>query len=142
TGGFMVPFAFDPTVIAIGVNNGAVNPYRRVCRVVSIVGTDTWNALTATAVVATRTTEAAAATEQGPTFAQPQYIVTRVQGQITASFEMFQDRSDLASELSVLIQEAKDNEEENQFAIGVGTTVFPLGVGPVTGTSGAYTALS
>jgi phage head maturation protease len=44
TGGFAVPFAFDPTVIAIGVNNGAVNPYRRVCRVVSIVGTDTWNA--------------------------------------------------------------------------------------------------
>jgi hypothetical protein len=83
TGGFAVPFAFDPTVIAIGVHGGAVNPYRAVCRVVTIVGTDTWNALTATAVTATRTTEAAASIEQGPTFAQPQYIVKRVQGQIT-----------------------------------------------------------
>jgi HK97 family phage major capsid protein/HK97 family phage prohead protease len=141
TGGFTVPFAFDPTVIAIGSWSGAVNPYRRVCRVVPIVGTDTWNALTATAVVATRTTEAAAATEQGPTFAQPQYIVTRVQGQITASFEMFQDRADLASEMAVLIQEAKDNEEENSMAVGA-TAAANIGVGPVNGTSGAYTSLT
>ena len=48
--------------------------------------------------------DGAAAIEQGPTFAQPQYVVTRVQGQITASFEMFQDRTDLASEMAVLIQ--------------------------------------
>lgn len=141
TGGFTVPFAFDPTVIAIGSWSGAVNPYRRVCRVISIVGTDTWNALTSTAVVATRVTEALAATEQGPTFAQPQLVVKRVQGQITASTEMFQDRADLASEMTTLIQEAKDNEEEASFAIGVGTTVFPLGTGPVVGTSGAYTGL-
>jgi HK97 family phage major capsid protein/HK97 family phage prohead protease len=141
TGGFTVPFAFDPTIIAIGSWSGAVNPYRRVCRVVPIVGTDTWNALTSTAVVATRTTEAAAAIEQGPTFAQPQYIVTRVQGQITASFEMFQDRSDLGSEMAVLIQEAKDNEEENSMAVGA-TAAANIGVGPVNGTSGAYTSIT
>jgi HK97 family phage major capsid protein len=141
TGGFTVPFAFDPSIIAIGVWNGAVNPYRRSCRVVTIVGTDTWNALTATAVVATRTTEAAASIEQGPTFAQPQYIVTRVQGQITASFEMFQDRTDLASELGSLIQEAKDNEEEASMAVGA-TAAANIGVGPVSGTSGAYTAVA
>jgi HK97 family phage major capsid protein/HK97 family phage prohead protease len=140
TGGFAVPFAFDPTVIAIGVNNGAVNPYRATCRVVSIVGTDTWNAVTATAVVATRTTEAAPSVEQGPTFAQPQYVVKRAQGQITASFEMFQDRSDLASELGSLIQEAKDNEEETSWAVGAGGATASIGVGPVSGTSGAFTA--
>jgi len=141
TGGFTVPFAFDPTVIAIGVHTGAINFYRRVCRTVSIVGTDTWNALTATAVTATRTTEAAPAIEQGPTFAQPQYIVHRVQAQITASMEMFQDRTDLSSEMATLIQEAKDNEEEASFAIGVGSTVTCIGVCPVYGTSGAYTQL-
>jgi HK97 family phage major capsid protein len=91
--------------------------------------------------VATRTTEAAAAIEQGPTFAQPQYIVTRVQGQITASFEMFQDRTDLASELAGLIQEAKDNEEENSMAVGA-TVAANIGMGPVTGTSGAFTSLN
>jgi hypothetical protein len=141
TGGFTVPFAFDPSVIAIGSWSGAVNPYRRACRVVTISGTDTWNALTATAVVATRTTEAAASIEQGPTFAQPQYIVTRVQGQITASFEMFQDRTDLASEMASLIQEAKDNEEEASMATGA-TAAANIGVGPVTGTSGAFTSLN
>lgn len=142
TGGFTVPFAFDPTIIAIGAWTGAVNPYRRVCRVVNIVGTDTWNAITSTAVVATRTTEAAAATEQGPTFAQPQYIVKRAQGQITASFEMFQDRADLASEMAVLIQEAKDNEEEASWAVGAGAGSASIGVGPVNGTSGAYTSIT
>jgi HK97 family phage major capsid protein/HK97 family phage prohead protease len=142
TGGFAVPFAFDPTVIAIGVWTGAVNPYRRVCRVVNISGTDTWNALTSTVVVATRTTEAAASVEQGPTLAQPQYIVKRAQGQITASFEMFQDRTDLAAELGVLIQEAKDNEEEASWAVGPGTTTTSLGVAPPNGTSGAYTSLT
>jgi hypothetical protein len=142
TGGFTVPFAFDPTVIAIGAWSGAVNPYRRACRVVNIVGTDTWNALTATAVVATRTTEAAAAIEQGPTFAQPQYIVKRAQGQITASFEMFQDRTDLASEMAVLIQEAKDNEEETSWATGAGAGTASIGVGPVNGTTGAYTSIT
>lgn len=142
TGGFTVPFAFDPSVIAIGSWSGAVNPFRRACRVVSISGTDTWNALTSTAVVATRTTEAAASIEQGPTFAQPQYIVKRVQGQITASFEMFQDRTDLVSEMAVLIQEAKDNEEEASWAVGAGAGTASIGVGPVTGTSGAFTSLN
>ena len=142
TGGFTVPFAFDPTIIAIGSHTGAVNPYRRACRVVSIVGTDTWNAITSTAVVATRTTEAAAATEQGPTFAQPSYIVKRVQGQITASFEMFQDRADLGSEMATLIQEAKDNEEEASWATGAGGATASIGVGPVNGTSGAYTSMT
>jgi hypothetical protein len=141
TGGFTVPFAFDPTIIAIGSWSGAVNPYRRVARVVPIVGTDTWNAITATAVVATRTTEAAAAVEQGPTFAQPQYVVTRVQGQITASFEMFQDRNDLGAEMATLIQEAKDNEEESSMATGA-TAAANIGVGPVNGTSGAYTSIT
>lgn len=141
TGGFSVPLAFDPTVVAIGVHTGAINPYRRACRVVPIVGTDTWNALTATVVTATRTTEAAAAIEQGPTFAQPQYIVHRVQAQVTYSLEMAADRSDIASEMAVLINEAKDNEEEASFAIGVGSTVTCIGVLAAYGTSGAYTQM-
>ena len=141
TGGFSVPFAFDPTVIAIGSWSGAINPYRRACRVIPIVGTDTWNALTATVVTATRTTEAAPAIEQGPTFAQPQLVVTRVQAQVTYSFEMAQDRSDIASEMAQLIAEAKDNEEEASFAVGVGSTVTCIGVLAAYGTSGAYTQM-
>lgn len=142
TGGFAIPVIFDLSVIAIGVHSGAVNPYRATCRVVPIVGTDTWNALTATAVTATRTTEAAPAIEQGPTFAQPQYIVKRVQAQITYSLEVAQDRADIESAMAVLIQEAKDNEEETSFATGAGSGSASIGVGPVSGTSGAYTAVA
>ena len=142
TGGFAIPVIFDLSVIAIGVHSGAVNPYRAVCRVVPIVGTDTWNALTATVVTATRTTEAAPAIEQGPTFAQPQYIVKRVQAQITYSLEVAQDRADIESAMATLIQEAKDNEEETSFAVGAGGGSASIGVGPVSGTSGAYTAVA
>jgi HK97 family phage major capsid protein/HK97 family phage prohead protease len=128
TGGFSVPVAFDPTVIAIGAWT-AINPYRAVCRVVTITGTDTWQALTSTAVPAVYAAEAAAATEQGPTFARPEFIVKRAHSFVTASYEMAQDRSDLAAELSVLFGEGKDTNEETQFTIGVGTTVFPQGAG-------------
>ena len=55
---------------------------------------------------------------------------------------MFQDRADLASELGSLIQEAKDNEEETSWATGAGASSASLGVGPVSGTSGAYTAVA
>ena len=128
TGGYSVPVQFDPTVVAIGAWT-TVNPYRQSCRQVTIAGTDTWQALTSTAVVAAYAAEADAATEQGPTFARPEYIVHRAQGQITTSHEMLADRPDLVSEMSVLIAEAKDNLEENQFTVGVGTTVYPQGIG-------------
>lgn len=128
TGGYSVPVQFDPSVVAIGAWT-AINPYRQSCRQVTISGTDTWQALTSTAVVAAYATEALAAVEQGPTFARPEYIVKRAQGQITTSHEMLQDRPDLVSELSVLIGEAKDNLEEAQFTTGAGTTVYPQGIG-------------
>ena len=143
TGGFALPFAFDPTIIPIGSHRGWQNPYRQFARVETIVGTDTWQGLTSTAVVATRADEAAAATEQGPTFAQPSAMVTRVQGAVTYSIEMASDRPDIGAELAVLIAEAKDNEEEAAFSTGVGdalgSKVNPLGIFAAHGTAGAYT---
>jgi HK97 family phage major capsid protein len=134
TGGFSVPVSFDPTIIAIGAWT-AINPYRTACKTVTISGTDTWQALTATAITAAYALEAAAATEQGPTFARPEYIAKRAHAFVTASYEMAQDRADLPSELGTLFGEAKDNLEENQYTLGVGTTVFPQG----TGLKDAYT---
>lgn len=128
TGGYAVPVAFDPTVVAIGAWT-AINPYRQSCRVETIVGTDTWQALTATAITAAYAAEADAATEQGPTFARPEYIAKRAHAFVTVSYEMAQDRPDIAAELSTLFGEAKDTLEENQFTIGVGTTVYPQGIG-------------
>src|SRR3990167_7675702 len=136
TGGYAVPFAFDPSIIGVGAHT-AVNPYRAAGRVVSISGTDTWQALTATAITAAWATEAAAATEQGPTFVKPEYVAKRAHAFVTASYEMVQDRSDLASELGTLFSEAKDNLEENSFTLGAGTTVYPQGMF----LDGAFTAI-
>jgi HK97 family phage major capsid protein len=44
--------------------------------------------------------------------------------------------------MAVLIQEAKDNEEETSWATGAGGGSASIGVGPVSGTSGAYTAVA
>jgi HK97 family phage major capsid protein len=56
-------------------------------------------------------------------------VVKRAHSFVTASYEMAQDRPDLAAELSVLFGEGKDTNEETQFSVGVGTTVFPQGMG-------------
>jgi HK97 family phage major capsid protein len=142
TGQYLVPFAFDPTVIAIGAHN--INPYRANCRVVEVVGASIWHALTSTAAVAVRGVENLVAAEQGPTFAQPSFTPSTVKAQITYSAEAVQDRPDLGSDLAVLLGEAKDNEEENTYSIGTGATTMlgVVGMAPATGTSGAFTALT
>lgn len=127
TGGFAVPFAFDPTLIHIGAWTN-VNPFRANCTVKQIVGTDTWHGVTSTAVTATRDTEAATVADSSPTFAQPEVITKRVQSLVVYSFEFDQDRPDLPAEMASLFAEAKDTEEENSFAVGTGATVYPMGM--------------
>ena len=136
TGGFAVPYVFDPTIIAIGAHT-SVMPYRVACRNETIVGGNNWRAVTATAVVAAYQSEAAAEGEQGPTFGQPTFTVQRASAFATVSYETLQDRPDIGAELSVLFQEAKDTLEEAQFTTGVGTTVYPEGMF----LDGAFTAI-
>jgi HK97 family phage major capsid protein len=136
TGGYSVPVAFDPTILPIGAHS--FNPFRQLCRTVQITGTDTWQALTATAVTAAYGTEAVTADEQGPTFARPEFIVHRAFAFVTASYEMMQDRSDLAAELGTLFSEAKDNVEENKMAVGAAGSTNPVGMF----VDGQYTAVT
>lgn len=137
TGGYAVPYIFDPTFIAIGAHT-SVNPYRAACRVETIAGGNNWRAVTASAITAKWDTEAAASVEGGPTIGQPTFTVQRADAFVTASIEALQDRPDLPSELGKLFQEAKDNLEENSFTLGVGTTVYPQGMF----LSGAFTVQS
>jgi HK97 family phage major capsid protein len=146
TGGYLVPAAFDPTLIPIGAWT-SVDPVRSVCRVEQIVGSNVWRGLTATAVVATRATEATVMVEQGPTLGQPTIQPTKVQGQITYSYETGEDRPDLGAEFARLMAEAKDTEEEAIFAQGIGDALAPL-TNPIgvfadaSGTVGAFTPLA
>jgi HK97 family phage major capsid protein len=126
TGGWMVPYVFDPTLIPIGA--AVNNPFRAHCRVEQIVGGNAWTAVSATAVVAIYEAEAAAATEAAPAIGRPTMTAQRASTFISLSNETLQDRPDLPGELAVLIQEGKDVLEEAQYAGGTGATVYPFGM--------------
>lgn len=142
TGGYAVPFSFDPTLLHVGAWT-AINPYRRACTVKTIVGTDTYHGVTAAAVTATRAAEAAAVAEGGPAVGQISAIVGKVHAMVSASMELLQDRPDIVSELASLISEAKDTEEESIFTLGVGDALGqgfnPIGMSCATTTAGGFT---
>jgi HK97 family phage major capsid protein len=127
TGGYAVPYSFDPTIIATGAYTN-INPFRQICRVEQIVGANKWQGVSAGAVLAAYDTESDATTEGGPTFSNPSVTVTRATSVVTLSYETMQDRPDIVSELAVLIGEAKDTLEENSFSVGAGSNNSPLGM--------------
>jgi HK97 family phage major capsid protein len=145
TGGYMVPFYFDPTLLHVGAWT-ATNPYRQACTVKTIVGTDTFHGSTSAAFTVTRAAEAAASTEGLGAIAQISAIVAKVHGMGTFSNELLQDRPDLTSEIASLIAEAKDTEEESTFSVGIGDAVGagynPIGMLAAGATSGAFTSLT
>ncbi len=143
TGGYAVPFSFDPTILHTGAWTN-VNPYRQACTVKTIVGTDTYNAPTTTSFTVARAAEAAAATEGLGAVGQISAIVGKVHGVGKVSIELLQDRPDVVSEIASLISEAKDTEEESSFSVGAGDALGagynPIGMfGAAHTTSGAYT---
>jgi HK97 family phage major capsid protein len=126
TGGYATPWVLDPTIIGIGAHT-STNPFRAACRVVNLVGSNKWEALTATEVLSAYAGEAIAPAEGGPTFGQPTYNCLKASSFVTLSFEIIEDRPDIMSEVATLIQESKDTLEEASFSAGAGTTV-PWGV--------------
>lgn len=127
TGGYAVPYIFDPTMIHIGAWT-SINPYRAACRVETISGGNNWRAVTVGAITAKWDTEAAASVEGGPTLGQPTFTVQRADAFATVSIETLQDRPDVTEELSAVFGEAKDTLEENSFTLGTGATVYPFGM--------------
>lgn len=125
-GGYAIPFALDPTFMH--VSNYSVNPYRAICRIASITGSNTWQGVTTTGVTASRIAEAGTAADNAPSFLQPQGQVTRVHCFIPYSLEVEGDIGGLAGELTSLFQEAKDDEEATNFTTGTGTAPAPVGI--------------
>jgi len=146
-GGYSVPFNFDPTLLHVGAWTN-VNPYRQVCTVKTIVGTDTYNGVTVGAFSVARSAEAAAVAQglADDSFGAISAVVAEVKGFAGISLSLLQDRSDLISELASLISEAKDTEEESSFSVGAGGAVgngfAPIGMfGAAHDTAGAYTQI-
>jgi len=127
-GGYAVPFTLDPSVIL--TSNGSVNPLRQISRVIQITGNE-WRGVTSAGITVSRAAEAAESTDNSPTLAQPVITPTRVHGFVPFSIEADQDWSQLRSEITMMLQDAKDQEEATAFATGSGTGLNPQGV--VTG---------
>ena len=143
-GGYAVPFYFDPTLLHVGAWDN-VNPFRQVCTVKTIVGTDTYHGVTVGAFTVARSAEAAAPAQgmDDASFGQISAIVCEVKGFAGISLSMLQDRPDIVSELASLISEAKDTEETTEFTVGDGTAVGngyePMGVHGALHTDATYT---
>lgn len=125
TGGFAVPFSLDPTVIM--TNASVVNPIRQIARVVQIAG-KTWQGVTSAGISVARGAEAAEASDNSPTIAQPTVTPTRVQGFVPFSFEIDQDWAQVRGELGMMFDEAKNVEEATAFITGTGVDPQPEGV--------------
>ncbi|BBA99272.1 putative phage major capsid protein [Actinacidiphila reveromycinica] len=145
SGGFAVPFQLDPTVIL--TSDGSINPLREVSRQVQIVGKK-WEGVTSAGVTVTRGAEGDEAPDSSPTLAQPSVDTQRVQGFVPFTVELEASWNAMRAEISMLLQDAKDNEEANSFFLGDGTGDNPGGLigtmpsGSRVGQTGAAGALT
>lgn len=124
-GGFAVPFQLDPTVIL--TSGGAVSPLRQIARVETITS-KTWQGITSSGITVSRSAEEAEAGENEFTIAQPEVSPKRVIADVRFSVEIEQDWSQLRSEISRLLADAKQVEEDTVFVTGDGTGNNPSGV--------------
>lgn len=136
-GGFAVPFQLDPTIIL--TNAGVVNPIRDVARIEQITGKE-YDLVASAGATATRGAEAAVAPDSSITLSQPNIRTNRVQAFVPFSYELEQAMQQLRGELTRVLVDAKEREEDS-FWTGDGTGVNPQGVvGYVTGAQYVTTA--
>lgn len=124
-GGFAVPFQLDPTVIL--TSDGSLSPLRQISRVEQITS-KTWQGITSSGITVTRSGEGVESADESFTIAQPEVSPTRVIADVRFSIELDQDWSQLRSEISRLLLDAKEREEDAAFVTGDGTGNNPNGV--------------
>ena len=142
--GVAVPFTLDPTIIL--TSDGATNPLRAMSRVETITG-KTWEGVTSAGITVGRIGEAQPSTDQAPSLAQPSVTPTTVRGFVPFSIESDQDWTQLRSEMTRLLMDAKDVEEATSFVTGSGSAPAAGGIQATLSTtanvndgSGGFTA--
>lgn len=124
SGGFAVPFQLDPTVIL--TNAGVVNPIRQLARIEKITGKQ-WEGVTSAGTTATRGSESSTAPDGSFTLAQPVLNTNRVQVFIPFSYEIDMSWGAIRSEITNMIVDAKEREEDS-FITGSGSGTAPYGL--------------
>lgn len=124
-GGFAVPFQLDPTVIL--TSDGSTSPLRQIARVEQITS-KTWQGITSQGITVSRSGEEAEAGDDSFTISQPEVTPSRVIANVPFSVEVDQDWPQLRSEISRLLMDAKEREEDSSFVTGDGSGNNPSGV--------------
>jgi HK97 family phage major capsid protein len=123
-GGYLVPFTLDPTIIL--TNSGIAGSIRSISTTKTIV-TDSWNGVTSAGVTAEWLGEGTQAADATPTFGQPTITPRKAAAWVFGSYEVLAD-SGFASELQMLLADAKIRLEEAAFATGNTGATVPRGV--------------
>ena len=117
-GGFGIPVFIDPSIILTAQESG--NPFLSIAKQVT-VNTNQWKGVSSAGVTWAFQTEAAAATDNSPTLAQPTVLVHMARGFIPYSIEVGMDYPGFASEMGTLLAQGYDELLVNMFTIGSGT---------------------
>lgn len=134
SGGYAVPFVLDPTIIP--TSDGAINPYRAISNVSNIT-VDEWRGVSSDGITAGFNAEAAAATDNSPTLAQPLVSTEKAFAFVPYTIEIGQDWGGFAGEMAMMFQDSKDVLEATKYALGSGTNE-PFGI--ITGATSLFTA--
>lgn len=116
-GGYLVPFTLDPSIVL--TNSGSANPFRQISAI-KTTATNTWNGVTSAGVNAGWLAEGTEDTDHTPTFGNIQITPQKASAWVFGSYEVLED-SDFATQLPMLLADAKDRLEEAAFTTGTGT---------------------
>lgn len=136
-GGFLVPTHLDPTLIL--TNSGVSDVIRGMSRVVTLTGgANKWNGVTTSGSTASWDAELTEVSDDTPPVAPVQIPVYSAKSLIQASIESFEDISNLAADVQMMLQDSKDRLEATAHAVGTGSGM-PTGIVPALAGNGAVT---
>ncbi|MFC7380887.1 phage major capsid protein [Sphaerisporangium rhizosphaerae] len=135
-GGYGVPVMIDPTIILTG--QGSPNHFFDLARVETIT-TNQWKGVSSAGVSWSFKAEAAPATDNSPTLAQPTVPTYRADGYIPYSYEVEQDYPGFAAEMSRLLASGYSELLVDKLTNGSGTNE-PTGI--ITALNGTGSAMA
>jgi len=119
-GGYLVPTHLDPTLIL--TNNGVSNVMRSVARQVTLTGgANKWNGVTTAGATASWDAELTEVSDDSPAVAPAQIPVYAAKALIMASIESFEDITGLASDVQMMLADARDRLEAAAHMTGSGS---------------------
>jgi HK97 family phage major capsid protein len=118
-GGFLVPTFLDPSLILTSA--GSSDDIRQIARVVTLTTGNVWNGVSTAGVTASYDGELTEVSDDTPAFAKPSISIFKGQAFVQASIEAFEDIDNLASDVLMLIADARDTIDGSMHAVGTGS---------------------